>query len=270
MIVDSKVNLQSQMQDMFRRSNYLRQPAESSSRRWFRFPISHHGINQAAGYLTIACSRQPIAPQFLDAAAIFVIALSCRSSLIARAMPRPTLLNSHNALLTTVVLLLQLTTPPAAAVTVAANSPGLYRNYYNAGFASTPITSLPNYAALSPANSTFVSGTTGNFANPQLYSADTYCGGVYQGYLYTTGSYATYIVGVQSKDGFQLTIDGASISSNSKPCLAASNTSFGQHIPQCHLAMVCVSLLEACVTLQALRAAQCQLHASIWHQAGTI
>ena len=132
----------------------------------------------------------------------------------------PTLLSFCNAVLTAVVLLLHFTAQLAGAVTVAANTPGLYRNYYNSGFTSTPITSLPNYTALTPTNSTFVSGTTGSFANPQLYPNDTYCGGVYQGYLYTTAAYATYIIGVQSKDGFSLTIDGTSISSNSKPALS--------------------------------------------------
>ncbi|KAL0050177.1 hypothetical protein WJX82_005925 [Trebouxia sp. C0006] len=34
-------------------------------------------------------------------------------------------------------------------------SDGLYNDYYNSGFASTPITGLPNFAALSPNSSTF-------------------------------------------------------------------------------------------------------------------
>lgn len=122
-----------------------------------------------------------------------------------------------SALLTAVVLLLHVASRPVYAVTVAANTPGLYRNYYNSGFPSTPITTIPNYTSMTPANSDFVSGTTGNFANPQQNVNDAYCGGAYQGYLRTTLPTSTYIVGIQSKDGFSLTVDGsAATSSNSK------------------------------------------------------
>ena len=102
------------------------------------------------------------------------------------------------------------------AVTVAANTPGLYNNYYNSGFASTPITGLPNYTSLIPANSSFDYGVTGQAADPQQSTSDTYCGGVFSGYLYTTITRGEYIVGVQSKDGFSLTLNGYTIASNSK------------------------------------------------------
>lgn len=128
----------------------------------------------------------------------------------------PKLLLTHNAWLTAVVLLLQIVTQPAWAATVAANTPGLYRTYYNSGFSSRPISTMPNYTSLTAANSDFAYGTSGNFANPQQIRTDANCGGVYQGYLYTTASAATYIIGVQSKDGFSLTIDGnTAASSNS-------------------------------------------------------
>ncbi|KAL3160856.1 hypothetical protein ABBQ38_009257 [Trebouxia sp. C0009 RCD-2024] len=130
---------------------------------------------------------------------------------------KPKLLPTCSALLTAVVLLLHVASRPVYAVTAAANTPGLYRNYYNSGFSSTPITTMPNYTSLTPANSDFASGTTGNFANPQQNVTNAYCGGVYQGYLRTTLATGTYIVGVQSKDGFSLTVDGnAAASSNSK------------------------------------------------------
>ena len=103
-----------------------------------------------------------------------------------------------------------------SAVTVAANTPGLYNNYYNSGFANTPITGLPNYTSLIPANSSFYYGVTGQAADPQQSTSDTYCGGVFSGYLYTT-IVGKYIVGVQSKDGFSLTLNGYTIASNSKP-----------------------------------------------------
>lgn len=128
----------------------------------------------------------------------------------------PTLLPAHNAWLTAVVLLLHVAAHPAWAATVASNTPGLYRTYYNSGFSSTPISTMPNYSSLTAANSDFASGTSGNFANPQQINRDANCGGVYRGYLYTTASAATYIIGVRSKDGFSLTIDGnTATSSNS-------------------------------------------------------
>ena len=128
----------------------------------------------------------------------------------------PNPLPTHNAWLTAVVLLLHIATQPAWAATIAANTPGLYRTYYNSGFSRTPISTMPNYSSLTPANSDFAYGTSGNFANPQQIRYDANCGGVYQGYLYTTASTATYIIGVQSKDGFSLTVDGnTAASSNS-------------------------------------------------------
>ena len=128
----------------------------------------------------------------------------------------PNLLLTHKAKLTAVVLLLHIAAQPAWAATIAANTPGLYRTYYNSGFSSTPISTMPNYSSLTAANSDFASGTTGNFANPQQIKKDANCGGIYQGYLYTTAPTATYIIGVQSKDGFSLTIDdNTAASSNS-------------------------------------------------------
>ncbi len=130
----------------------------------------------------------------------------------------PLLLTSYNsrAWWTAVFLLAHGAAQPASAVTVAANTPGLYDDYYNSAFASTPITGLPNFAALSPNSSTFAYNVTGKPADPQQYASDTYCGGVFHGYLYTTISYGIYIVGVQSKDGFSLTLDGSTIGSNSE------------------------------------------------------
>jgi len=92
----------------------------------------------------------------------------------------------------------------------------LYNDYYNSGFASTPITGLPNFAAVSPNSSTFAYNVTGKPTDPQQYTSDTYCGGVFHGYLYTTISYGVYIVGVQSKDGFALTLANSTIGSNSE------------------------------------------------------
>ena len=194
-----------------------------------RFTLSARRVSR----ITSECCKHA-APLLLDATALSFAALSCRASLTARAMPSvtTTLLSFCKAVLIALVLSLHRTAQLAGAATIAANTPGLYRNYYNSGFSSTPITSVPNYSALTPTNSTFVYGTTGSFANPQLYSNDTYCGGVYQGYLYTTASYATYLIGVQSKDGFSLTIDGTSISSNSKPVLSTdfdSSQTFAVH-----------------------------------------
>ena len=130
----------------------------------------------------------------------------------------PLLLTSYNyrAWWTAVFLLARGAAQPASAVTVAANTPGLYDVYYNSGFASTPITGLPNFAALSPNSSIFAYNVTGKPADPQQYASDTYCGGVFHGYLYTTISSGVYIVGVQSKDGFALTLDGSTIGSNSE------------------------------------------------------
>ncbi len=130
----------------------------------------------------------------------------------------PLLLTSYRsrAWWTAVCLLVRSATQSASAVTVAANTPGLYDDYYNSGFASTPITGLPNFAALSLNSSTFAYNVTGQPTDPQQYTSDTYCGGVFHGYLYTTISYGVYIVGVQSKDGFALTLANSTIGSNSE------------------------------------------------------
>ena len=114
----------------------------------------------------------------------------------------------------TLIAVALLSVPLCNAITVPANSVGLYNDYYNSGFSSTPLPGLPNYAALTPANSSFAYNATGNFGNPQQSSTDTYCGGVYRGYLYITQA-GLYIVGAQSKDGFNLTLNGYSVASNS-------------------------------------------------------
>lgn len=107
----------------------------------------------------------------------------------------------------------------SGATTVAATTPGLYYNYYNTGISPTPITGMPDWSRLTAANSSFAAGITGNIGDPQLSTNDTYCGGYYYGYLYLTldGSSMPYLLGVQSKDGFSLIIDGTTIiAQNSK------------------------------------------------------
>ena len=107
----------------------------------------------------------------------------------------------------------------AGATTVAAQTPGLYYNYYNSGISPTPITGMPDWSRLTAAGSNFSAGITGNIGDPQLSTSDTYCGGYYYGYLYLTvdGSTTPYLLGVQSKDGFSLIIDGTTtIAQNSK------------------------------------------------------
>ncbi|CAF9926487.1 MAG: hypothetical protein HETSPECPRED_006346 [Heterodermia speciosa] len=102
------------------------------------------------------------------------------------------------------------------ATTVAANTPGLYYEYYNSGISPTPITAMPNWAALTVASSNFAAGTTGNFGNPQRSSSDIYCGGYYHGYLYVTtdGSHLPYIIGAQAKDGFSVTVGTTTFGQN--------------------------------------------------------
>ena len=132
----------------------------------------------------------------------------------------PKLLPTCDAWWTAVILLLHIAAQPVWAATIAANTPGLYRTYYNSGFSNKPITEMPNYSSLTAANSDFASGTSGNFANPQQIKNDANCGGVYQGYLRITASTATYIFAVQSKDGFLLTINGNAVSSSSSKPIA--------------------------------------------------
>lgn len=156
----------------------------------------------------------------LNAAAPSHDGVTCWAFLFGRAMlpnlcvPLSASLNSKSWL-TAVFLLVHSAACFGRAVTVAANTRGLYVDYYNSGFASTPITAVPNYTSLTPANSSFDYSTTGNFGDPQLQSNDTYCGGVYHGYLYTAAA-TTFLVGVQSKDGFSLTVNGYTISSSSE------------------------------------------------------
>lgn len=117
-------------------------------------------------------------------------------------------------LLTLLLWLLQLAAPASCAA-VAANINGLYRHYYNSGFSSTPITSMPTWSDLTAANITFDTNTTGNFGDPQLSSNDTFCGGYYHGALHVRSA-GTYILQVQSKNGFALIVDNSTIlSSNS-------------------------------------------------------
>lgn len=75
---------------------------------------------------------------------------------------------------------------------------------------------MPTWTSLTAANVTFDANTTGYFGDPQLSSNDTYCGGFYLGNLVATTA-GEYALGVQSKDGFALSIDNSTIlSSNSK------------------------------------------------------
>lgn len=173
------------------------------------------------------------------------------------------LLPTCSALLTAVVLLLHVASWPACAVTVGANTPGLYRNYYNSGFSRTPITTMPNYASMTPANSDFVNGTTGDFKDPQQNKSNTYCGGVYQGYLRTTMPTATYIVGIQSKEGFSVTVDGNTASSNSKleECIC-------QGQPQYYICCKHCLNYVAPSTLQVAQGVQCWVHAFLYQLVG--
>ena len=133
---------------------------------------------------------------------------------------QPKLLNV--AWLLTPVLWLRHLASPASCASVAVNTLGLYSHYYNSGFPSTPITSMPTWSNLTAANTTFDTKATGNFGDPQLSSNDTYCGGYYKGSLLITSA-GTYILQVASKDGFALLTDNSTIlSSNSKLCQAVS------------------------------------------------
>lgn len=115
----------------------------------------------------------------------------------------------------------------SSVTTQAANTPGLYYEYYNAGISPTPITGMPDWSRLTAATSSFQASTTGNIGNPQLSSRDTYCGGYYHGYLYLTvdGSSLPYILGLISKDGGLLAVDGSTLiaqNSKSRSCLLFS------------------------------------------------
>ena len=122
-----------------------------------------------------------------------------------------------------VALLLWLLLPAAPAESANGTFvPGLYNHYYNSGFASTPISSMPKWSNLTAAKVTFDANTTGNFGDPQQSTNDTYCGGYFVGALHITTA-GEYALGVQSKDGFALSVDNSTIlSSNSKLMSAAT------------------------------------------------
>ena len=127
---------------------------------------------------------------------------------------------------------------------VAANTPGLYYEYYTSGISPTPITGMPDWSKLTVSTSSFTAGTTGNFGNPQLSSSDIYCGGYYHGYLYLTqdGSVQPYILGVQSKDGFSLAVDGNT--------LVAQNSELHHLWPSLRLAAsMCLTCVGLCYTI---------------------
>ena len=121
-----------------------------------------------------------------------------------------------------VTLLLWLLLPAAPAESANGTFiPGLYNHYYNSGFASTPISSMPIWSNLTAAKVTFAANTTGYFGDPQQSSSDTYCGGYFRGALLITTA-GEYALGVQSKDGFALSVDNTTLlSSNSELLLAA-------------------------------------------------
>lgn len=162
-------------------------------------------------------------------------------------------------LLTLLMWLLQLAAPASCAA-VAANKTGLFRHYYNSGFSSTPITSMPTWSDLTAANITFDTNTTGNFGDPQLSSNDTFCGGYYHGALHVISA-GTYILQVQSKNGFALIVDNSTIlSSNStfrlftlQVCQSAgcqSSGSFVNAIAGSATDSLCISLTATYHTLQ--------------------
>ena len=108
------------------------------------------------------------------------------------------------------VWLLHLAAPAAGAASVVN---GLYVHYYNAGFSSTPITSMPVWSNLTAANVTFQANISGNLGNPQMSSSDTYCGGYIKGQLLTSIA-GTYVLQVLAKEGFTLTIDNKTVLNN--------------------------------------------------------
>jgi hypothetical protein len=103
--------------------------------------------------------------------------------------------------------------------------PGLYSHYYNSGFASTPISSMPNWSNLTAANVAFAANITGNFGDPQQSSNDTYCGGYFRGALLITTA-GEYALGVQAKDGFALSVDNSIILSSNSELLSAARLPF--------------------------------------------
>ena len=127
-------------------------------------------------------------------------------------------------LLLWLLLLAALSTAPAESAN-GTFVPGLYNHYYNSGFASTPISSMPNWSNLTAANVTFAANTTGNFEDPQQSNNDTHCGGYFRGSLLITTA-GEYALGVQSKDGFALSVDNSTILSSNSEWLSAARLPF--------------------------------------------
>ena len=130
---------------------------------------------------------------------------------------------SHGRKVTLLLWLLLLAAPAETAN--GAFVPGLYNHYYNSGFASTPISSMPNWSNLTAANVTFAANTTGNFEDPQQSNNDTHCGGYFRGSLLITTA-GEYALGVQSKDGFALSVDNSTILSSNSEWLSAARLPF--------------------------------------------
>lgn len=130
-----------------------------------------------------------------------------------------------------VTLLLWLLLLAGSCITAPAESangtfvPGLCNHYYNSGFASTPISSMPNWSNLTAAKVTFDANTTGNFGDPQQSTNDTNCGGYFAGALLITTA-GEYALGVQSKNGFALSVDNSTIFSSNSELLSAATLFF--------------------------------------------
>lgn len=130
---------------------------------------------------------------------------------------------SHARKVTLLLWLLLLAAPAESANGTFV--PGLYNHYFNSGFAATPISSMPTWSNLTAAKVTFAANTTGNFGDPQQSSNDTYCGGYFRGALLITTA-GEYALGVQSKDGFALSLDNSTILSSNSELLSASRLPF--------------------------------------------
>lgn len=125
------------------------------------------------------------------------------TDILSRKCPR-------NTSLMLLVWLLHLAAPANGAASAVK---GLYVHYYNAGFSSTPINSMPNWLDLTAANVNFQANISGSIGNPQMSSSDSYCGGYYKGQLLISTA-GTYVLQVLAKEGFTLTIDNKTILNN--------------------------------------------------------